>query len=298
MSKVPQSLTGGVREFLSEYRNKEVLHYKCPGNAGDSLIASGTYSSFRDLNIHHRMITLDDDVAGQTVILGGGGNLIPLYDEMAIAIDRFAHRAKRLIMLPHSIAGQEHALSLLDERCVVFCRDVPSYQHVLNHTRKASVFIAHDMAFHLDADAFLSEAYDAQTQAFFLERLEFNNIDWGTTPIRKGARFFRRDNEASGHHPHTDADISAIFEYGVWPETARLATWAFLECIRTTESIETDRLHVAIGAALVGTPCTLHDNSYGKNRAMYQHSLRSHFPQITFIEEEAVNVELSLQSAT
>jgi exopolysaccharide biosynthesis predicted pyruvyltransferase EpsI len=286
MSKALQYHTASVRECLAEYRNKEVLHFKCSGNAGDSLIATGTYNVFKDLNIGYHMIGLDHDVSGETVILGGGGNLIPLYHEMADAITKFAHSAKRLIMLPHTIAGQEEALSLLNERCVVFCRDAPSYQHALDHTRKATVLIAHDMAFHLDVGSFLSENYTDETQRFFLERLEMNAIDWATTPIRRGARFFRRDHEASGRHPHTDADISAIFEFGVWPDKARLATWAFLECIRTTESIETDRLHVAIGCALVGTPCALYDNSYGKNRAMYQHSLRSHFPWITFVERE------------
>jgi exopolysaccharide biosynthesis predicted pyruvyltransferase EpsI len=46
--------------------------------------------------------------------------------------------------------------------------------------------------------------------------------------------------------------------------------------------VATDRLHVGIGAALLGKTCRLHDNSYGKNRAVYDHSIRNHFPAVVF----------------
>lgn len=46
--------------------------------------------------------------------------------------------------------------------------------------------------------------------------------------------------------------------------------------------MRTDRLHVAIAGALLGKSVELHANSYFKNRAVYQFSLRS-FPSVRFV---------------
>jgi hypothetical protein len=42
---------------------------------------------------------------------------------------------------------------------------------------------------------------------------------------------------------------------------------------------------VAIAGALLGIDTTLHDNSYGKNRAVFELSLRGRFPTVTFAED-------------
>jgi predicted O-methyltransferase YrrM len=68
-------------------------------------------------------------------------------------------------------------------------------------------------------------------------------------------------------------------------EDAMLTAWCFLQSIRELRAIQTDRLHVAIGAALCGVQCELHDNLYGKNRAVYQHSLAGRFPQVTMSDK-------------
>jgi exopolysaccharide biosynthesis predicted pyruvyltransferase EpsI len=70
---------------------------------------------------------------------------------------------------------------------------------------------------------------------------------------------------------------------GTSPATAPRSAWCFLEFIRTAPPIVTDRLHVAIGAALLGKTCALHDNSYGKNAAVYRHSLKYHFRHVGFV---------------
>jgi exopolysaccharide biosynthesis predicted pyruvyltransferase EpsI len=49
------------------------------------------------------------------------------------------------------------------------------------------------------------------------------------------------------------------------------------------KKIDTDRLHVAIGATLLEKKVTLFPNSYYKNKAVYDYSLRK-FPNISFIE--------------
>lgn len=44
--------------------------------------------------------------------------------------------------------------------------------------------------------------------------------------------------------------------------------------------IRTNRLHVGIVGALLGKRVVLHDNSYGKNRAVWEHSLAGRFPDV------------------
>jgi exopolysaccharide biosynthesis predicted pyruvyltransferase EpsI len=283
MSKaIPVPHVAGTLEFLRQFRNRRVLYFPNPGNAGDSLIAAATILSLRQLNVSFQPISLDAPVDDEIVLLGGGGNLVPAYDSIALAFERFLGRARQLILLPHTIRGSEELLGKLDASCVLFCRDPESYLHVLQAAPGAHAMLAHDMAFHLDPQELLSSPSATQFQEFFVSRLRSAGIDWEQAQFRIRARYFRRDGEATGRHPGTDIDISEVFSKGVWPENALCAAWAFLEAIRTVDAIETDRLHVAIGAGLLGTPCTLHDNSYGKNWAVYRHSLRHYFDCVTF----------------
>ena len=64
----------------------------------------------------------------------------------------------------------------------------------------------------------------------------------------------------------------------------------FLMALKSAHSIVTDRLHVGIGAALLGVPCELIDNSYGKNREIYDFSLANRFHNITFRSEKDIKV--------
>lgn len=48
----------------------------------------------------------------------------------------------------------------------------------------------------------------------------------------------------------------------------------FLQVIDRARIVETNRLHVGIGAALMGKEVILHDNSYGKLGAVFEASLR------------------------
>jgi exopolysaccharide biosynthesis predicted pyruvyltransferase EpsI len=79
-------------------------------------------------------------------------------------------------------------------------------------------------------------------------------------------------------NPTNDLDVSDEFMIGVGPDMAPVAAWGFLRTIELARSITTDRLHLGIAAALPGAPCTLRDNSHGKNAAVYGHSPLAGFP--------------------
>ena len=63
---------------------------------------------------------------------------------------------------------------------------------------------------------------------------------------------------------------------------ARLAARDFLAIADRYDEIRTNRLHVAIAGALLGKRVFMHDNSYGKNRAVWEHSLAGRFPDIAW----------------
>jgi len=267
-----------IVDFLRQFRNRRVLYFPNPGNAGDSLIAAATILLFRRLNIMFEPIDIGNDVRGEVVLIGGGGNLVPAYGSVATAFRNYLGRARQIVLLPHTVRGHEDLLQQMDSSCTLICRDPGSYMHVLDHAPAAAAHLDHDMAFYLTPQELLEDSKADAYQAFFVERLERARIKW---PLRGTVRYFRRDGEATGQHRHTDMDPSAVFDTGARPGTIMPSAWAFLEAIRTVNAIETDRLHVGIAAAVLGVPCTLHDNAYGKNIAVYRHSIRNRYHNVT-----------------
>lgn len=259
--------------FFSSLSGSSIAYVPNPGNAGDSLIAVGTYQALRRHSIEFQCYNVDDEFNESTVLVGGGGNLVPLYGESRRAIETALSKQKQLIILPHTIRGNEDLLERLDSDHIVFCRDPLSYDHVMRHTC-AKVFLSHDMAFHTDIEQFdnLAKTFHEMPRVFE-KRLS-------STPLSVVLRnsissFMRTDGEAtSSLRPTENADISKIFEFGVWPGNAEKSAWGIFESVRRSKIAKTDRLHVSIAASLMGHECLLYDNSYGKNSGIFHHSIK------------------------
>jgi exopolysaccharide biosynthesis predicted pyruvyltransferase EpsI len=263
-----------VEEFLRQFRNKNVLYFPNSGNAGDSLISAASMQCMRRAGVHFEPITLESNVDKQVVILGGGGNLVPMYETIQRALENFKDRAQEIVLLPHTIRGNEELLTSLPANCTLFCRDVPSYEHVLSLGVRAEKVLAHDMAFHLDVDELMDDDHRDEYQSMFRSKLDDLKIYLHAQPIVGEAYYVRRDGESAGVLTRCDVDISSLFEFGVWPGHAERASWCFIEAIRIVEKVVTDRLHVALASALLEKPCVLYDNSYHKNREVFRHSLQ------------------------
>lgn len=266
--------------FLAQFSGQEILYHPNPGNGGDSLIAAGTYQAFARANIDFKIIGLDADVEGRVVFLAGGGNFIPLYNDIASAYRAFFGRAARIIMLPHTIRAHDKLIASLDENCTIFCREAESYTHVTRVNTRSEVYLEHDMACHLDAGPFLNDPGNAQLYGKIVtDKLAAKQLDLANTPL---VNFFRVDVESARQNKSSDMDVSAEYQFGVWPDNARKAAWCMLKTVSLATFVQTDRLHVSIACALIGTPCLLYDNSYGKNGGIYRHSLRNRTPFIKF----------------
>jgi exopolysaccharide biosynthesis predicted pyruvyltransferase EpsI len=277
-----KSITGG----------REIDWILNPGNAGDSLIVAGTVQLFNDHDIPYRCIHdyADYDGANRIVCYSGGGCLVPYYSFAREFLIRHHKRAAHVIVLPHTIDGNEDLLGEFGRNVTLICREVSSYRHCRAAVKAADVHAADDLAFGLEVRAFLSrlpgplghrdEAIEAKMRAryrdFFLSR----------ATGRSSLAVWREDIERSERRTQPPQhDIANTFGIESIHGPAAMLTSAeyFLRTVDQFQEIRTDRLHVAVAGALLGKRVEIYPNGYYKNRAMYDFSLRK-FPTVTFVE--------------
>ena len=281
-----EPLRAAVHEVLRELP-AEVILWANAGNAGDALIRVATGQALARAGV--KALPPDTEVRGRTVLIIGGGNLVPLYAEADRAIAHFAHsEVERIVVLPHTIRGAPDSLRYLRPNDLVMCRDEPSRQAALNSAIAADVLLAHDMAFHLDVAEILSDRALARVAEPALDaRVPADLVDPSSRAV---VVLTRNDVERGTHSPAGHLDASHAFAFGGGEVASLMSTWALLTFVSRCRAIVTDRLHVGIAAALLGVPCTLLPNSYDKNQSVYEQSLR-YFPWVTFEQLPASNDE-------
>lgn len=145
------------------------------------------------------------------------------------------------------------------------------------------------MVFHLDVAQFLERQANVDlAQNIWRSKLAGAGVGEETIGDVSGMDFFRKDREVRRGNPTSTVDISLLFARTMAEEDISIAAWCFLKTISLARHIRTDRLHVAIVAALLDIPCQMWDNSYGKNGAIFRHSLEGRFPSIRFMGDAGV----------
>lgn len=273
--------------LVSDLQDQEILFIPNPGNAGDGLIAASTYKFFEKNKIKYKVLPKDftaEDCEGKVVVLGGGGNFIPGYNFIRKSFFKLYGVASKLILLPHTVRGNEDLLRIFDANVHIYCRDAISYIHAIRNVSRAKVFLSHDMVFSSLSSDFLD---DKKLLAEGSEFVGKKILDIGANDLPTATRvryFFRKDKEAAGRSvPQASLDISDLFRKGVYPGNAEISAIALLSYIDSAEEICTDRLHVGISASLLNKKVFLYDNSYGKNESIYYHSMKHAFPNTTFM---------------
>jgi exopolysaccharide biosynthesis predicted pyruvyltransferase EpsI len=281
-----------VAEYLGRFSGERVVYWPNPGNAGDNVIAAATLQLFRALRLKYEFCRPQTDTRGRTVIYGGGGNLTKNYTNARDFILRHHAGAKRLVVLPHTIEGNERLLASLGDNVTVICREKVSFAHVTVAAPRCEVLLGHDMAMSLDADALLRRSRIATLSfraALALPALRRNDRalarTLGNLADPSTLNCFRGDPESSKtDRPRDSIDISELLRYRCYPEhTCDWVARSFVEAIRRFDLVRTDRLHVAIVAAITGVrSVTLLGGNYFKNRAVYEHSIAVRFPRVVF----------------
>ena len=232
--------------FLNRFKNQHVDFYRFPGNYGDSLIWHGTKLLLARLNISEHYVEIDSPKKFNTLFVDGGGNLIDYYTDVRNFLTKKSNLYEEIVILPHTIFGPEQVkvLNQVNSKLSVFCREKQSANNLINKLEKSKVFLWHDCAFYND----------------------FKHL-W-----RDGdgtAYFFRKDRES---HLNLNLDNNTDISLNGW---AKKPLENFLEAILQYSEVHTDRLHVAIAATLLNKKVYVYPNSYYKNKAVYQYSLKN-----------------------
>jgi exopolysaccharide biosynthesis predicted pyruvyltransferase EpsI len=255
--------------FLSLLRSLSGTHvhfFPKSGNSGDGFIAHATYELFKAHGIKFTTHRQTDTVEGETILIGGGGNLVEgRYGDVANLIRRHSKNNK-IILLPHTIVGFADVLSETHRNLTVFCREPVSYQMaLLNGASPANTHLSHDVAFFLN-DEYFSKFFDSGAGVL---------------------QAWRTDGEMAGQLeiPEGNIDISLSWNGDLWtsPDFCLNVTNSMAAFIAPFETVQTDRLHVAILSAYLRKNVFLSPNAYYKNRAIFEHSLEPRFSKVNFL---------------
>lgn len=293
-------------EMLCDLAQDEFVFLPPIGNAGDGVIACGTYQAFSRAGCQYRTIEVDAPLSAtrdRVVVVGGGGNLVPLYRGMSDFILKHHRGAKRIVVLPSTIRGND---DLLEKAANVtfYCRDRESLVHIRSVSPTIDARFAHDMALMLDLDELAADSKNWHCNGFsprrfnrlvirpFLASLTFRRNHM--TPDSLSA--FRLDPERTGQAiPKSNLDVSGVLgrSRSFTEAESRVVTGNMVRFLSRFSEVDTNRLHVAITAGLLGLRVNLFDNSYGKNRAVYQSSLNQRFELMRFcgLESQATTRE-------
>jgi exopolysaccharide biosynthesis predicted pyruvyltransferase EpsI len=273
----------GLKERLGAFSGKRVFFFPTPGNAGDSLVQAVTYGLFEELGIKFEIMTPDIDVSGQPLIVGGGGNLVPAYGAVRKIMQNAHYKASELILLPHTIRGNEDLIREFGGNVEIYCRDVVSYEQVLRHRSSARAALAHDMSFGVNVAA-LERVAGERAEALLNARLD-------TAPIEKlaaesGVRFFFFLGDAKQTlrlTPKSNSDPALTLKTGVLPGDAEVGALALIRYLAKAREIHTNRVQVALAATILGKRVYLYDNALGQSEGVYRHSIHADFRKAQFI---------------
>lgn len=244
---------------------KEVTWVPNGGNGGDALIAQGTKDFFEKIGLKYQIGKEGSKYTNEVLVFGGGGNIVGMYT----GGENFVKRNiadNTIIILPHTIKDVDEMLRMFKPSDVVFVRERKSYAYVKSVIpHESSLYLSKDMAFYI-------------------------NMKNMPTPKKGSGRlnFFRTDIEKKKgfRNPENNMDLSNMINYDPSMRDMKKVyrtTYEFLARINEYETVFTNRLHGGIGGYLMKKKVKLHDNSYGKNKAVYDYSLKKH-SNVTFVK--------------
>ncbi|MGD7708199.1 polysaccharide pyruvyl transferase family protein [Microlunatus sp. Y2014] len=281
--------TRTVAEVLNELVAEEVhaTYVLAPGNAGDCLISAGFFSLADQLGLSYEVVAPSDPIpADATTVFAGGGGIAPEWSsDYKSRIEVQAQTGSPVIVMPVSVRGNESFLAGLGSNVTLFLREQRSYEHAVQHaTNGCEVLVDHDTAFHLDAREYLRTYvvidHHVNLAPKELVRRALYVFAYTLALTKRTIAAFRVDAEANAavkvpRHLWTDLSVISFFGWATKAECA-YTTYQFLRLLDRYDVIATDRLHVAVGAALLGKHVELYDNSYFKCRAIHEMSMREY----------------------
>lgn len=254
-------------DIRARAKGRPIVYFQNPGNFGDSLINFGAELFFQDagFDIRHypmndrkeklrsALLTAQARINGNLVVYGGSG-----------AWCKATYIARRIVLMNSTITSNLLVLPSTYEDFVP-PRKVRAYarDRFESLNRLEDKNFCHDMAFYM---ALVDE------HRILPDR---------TPPSEELGLFFRIDNEA---RPHGFAQLPG--NYDLSADGSHLSNpMEFLRHLDRYETVATDRLHIAIGAAILGKTVLIATGNYFKIRAIYDTSVAPHFPKCRLVED-------------
>lgn len=289
---------------LQRTPDEQVYFVPNPGNAGDALITAAAYQMFDMGGFRVRPVHLDRfDPQGKLIVYNGGGNLINEHTHSYRTIRALHKHAHHLVLLPHTVTSVDPLLDEFGSNVTIVAREAVTFDYVRQRSGRHRTLLMHDLVFDLDIPALL--ARDTSAVPYWLpfhfvlnKALSlYPHCSLSTLPralLRRRvpadadqavANFFRTDGESrSKTVPPGNVDISDYFMLERAPRAlVELSAQRFIRAIQGCQSIRTDRLHVTIAAAILGTPVQFFPNNYFKCAAVFDHSIKGRYPHVQWM---------------
>ena len=287
-----------IAEYLKSLpKNEPVYYFPNPGNGGDSLIACGTFQVFEKTGIKCRVFQQGNfNPNGKILICPGGGNFTSLYPNTRNFVRQHHKEARKLIILPHTISGNEDLIPELGKNVDLITREKVSYEYVSSLATNANVYLSDDMAFSLDVKKVLRQIpllYSSfTTMTIPSRRIQKGNlfeIQYFLKGLKGGGdsrllNAFRTDREKTEIKiPSGNLDIAEKFSYGTTKRRATYATYRLLKFLNQYDEIRTSRLHTCVAGALLGKKVEFYPNNYFKCEAVYKFSIQDRYPNVKWM---------------
>ncbi|HYQ14810.1 MAG TPA: polysaccharide pyruvyl transferase family protein [Polyangiaceae bacterium] len=281
-----QALSGELLALASH--DKGLRYVPNAGNAGDALIACGAWQLFDDLGLSPVPCRAPLLTTGDVAVYAGGGNLVTEYEDCASFLERcLVVGIRRALVLPQTVRGHEALLQRLDDRFTIACRESESMERAKASGTRAQLIFAPDLALRIDVSRLLNHCEQLPARVQLMKDLTLSGrlpayLAWRSRLLRltmegrSTLNIIRNDAEAvAGVTGDARWDVSGLY----WSEfmlrsEVDFVTRDLLQLMQSAQRVVTNRLHAGVAAALVGTPVTYTDNSYGKIRAVYNSSLK------------------------
>lgn len=243
-----------LKKYLDKYKNTSVDFFRFPGNYGDSLIWHGTKVLLSSLNILEHYVDISSPKNNDVLFIDGGGNFVDYYSDVKNFLIKKPALYREIVILPHTIFGEKQieVLNNISSSLTIFCREKVSAKFLEDRLTHGEVYLWHDCAFYN----------------------KFSQIPAGNGVLNA----FRLDVESILNTRLESNDDLSYNGYATKPLDE------FIEVLQKYAQVNTDRLHIAIGSTLLGKQVKLFPNSYYKNKAVFDYSLKK-FPNISFAEK-------------
>lgn len=250
-SAIVQPLTRVKSEFLELAQHlKEIQPFqylKSIGNWGDGLIQEGTEKFFESHSLEYIELQETDTINPDLpAVLGGSGGFCRFWGWSTQAAIRLESHASELIVLPSTY--EQGSMDWSNKKATSFY--AREHQSLLElRQRGLNVLTCPDMAFWV----------------------AFENKE----PTKDALNAFRTDVESVQKEiPSDNIDVSVLHDHTG-------STAEFFSLVGDYQRVTTDRLHVAIAAAMLGREVIFYPGAYHKNRSMFNSTLR-YFPTVKF----------------